>query len=184
MEGINRSLVARRTLLPSLHLITTPSSSFSSFSTSPPSRSTIFHRPHTYFSLSSPSTYLLLTTLHTCYWSWYTLSLTPLINSLSLASDASLASVSPFVGMAGLGMAGLMNLMGVAYTKRLVSRVDCGGGKISLYAHDLPAGRPSARPAEVVGIGELRVEVPKGYSGPERDGCLRGGNGKGDFFKL
>ena len=75
-------------------------------------------------------------------------------------------------------MACCMSAMSAAYTKRLASRVELRGDKLELYTHTLPTGRPGGEPCEVFGVGEVRVEVPKGYSLKERDECLRRGNGK------
>lgn len=97
-----------------------------------------------------------------------------MINNVS-SMNADLATVDERIGIAGLGLAGLMQALGVGYSKKLVSKITLRGRQISIYTHSLlKLGMPEDKPSETCALGDLKVYVPAGV---EREDCLKKGNG-------
>lgn len=107
---------------------------------------------------------MLVTFFQTGFWFWYTTEFIPQMNS---SPDVQF-HIDPIIGIVGTTVSAVLNLIVLAYPRRLISRFvyrpDCYVGdqpipaQFWIYTHNIPFLRPSIRPALVLNIRQHLIE--------------------------
>jgi hypothetical protein len=94
---------------------------------------------------------LLVSTIHTLYWIWYTVDFIPTVNQAAMQA----LHVSPVIGYAGIALAVGIQTAFLWYPYRLISKISYQPTrqKLLLYTHRIPLMRPNLLPSASFPLG-------------------------------
>lgn len=92
----------------------------------------------------------IVSTCHTAYWIWYNTDFIPLVNASPMES----LHISPTLGLFGLALAAAINIVFIAYPRRLIASIAYRpyNQEIVVYTYRLPLIRPSLAPSRRISL--------------------------------